>query len=291
MRIIPIPVPPDCDGMTVRAFVRSHLGLSSRVLTKQKHHENGLLRDGQPCRSIDVLHAGDIFTINIPEDPAVYEARNIPIDILYEDDDYLVVNKPPKMPVHPSPGHARDSLLNAAAYHYQLKGAHTSFRPLYRLDRDTSGILIAAKHRLAVSSAVLHKYYYAVCEGELKGSGTVDLPIRRIESSKITREVGGNRHAVTHWKAVGHDRGHTLLKIRLETGRTHQIRVHLSHIGFPLAGDDLYGGSLNRIKRQALHLAEVQLTCEIVGMNRTLKAKLPEDIRESFPAFCEREGI
>jgi len=288
MRIISIPVPPDCDGMTVRAFVRSHLGLSARVLTKQKHHENGLLRGGQPCRSIDVLYAGDIFTINIPEEPAAYEAHDIPTDILYEDDDYLVVDKSPRMPVHPSPGHDRDSLLNAVAYHYQLKGAHTSFRPLYRLDRDTSGILIAAKHRLAVSSAVLQKYYSAVCEGELKGNGTVDLPIRRTENSKIKREVGGNRRAVTHWKALGYDRGHTLLKIHLETGRTHQIRVHLSHIGFPLAGDDLYGGSRNRIKRQALHLAEVQLTCGVVGMNQTFKAELPEDIRMSFPDFRGR---
>lgn len=288
MRCIPIPVPPDCDGMTVRAFVRSHLGLSARVLVKQKHHENGLQCNGYPCRSIDVLHAGDVFTICIPEDAAAYEARNIPIDILYEDDDYLVVNKPPQMPVHPSPGHDSDSVLNAVAYHYQMKGMHTSFRPLYRLDRDTSGILIAAKHRLAVSSAVLQKYYYAVCEGILEGCGTIDLPIRRTEDSKITRETGGNKQAVTHWETRCRDRGHTLLRIHLETGRTHQIRVHLSHIGFPLAGDDLYGGTLNHIARQALHLAEVRLSCEILGMSRTFKAELPEDIKTSFPAFCER---
>lgn len=288
MRIISIPVPPDCDGMTVRTFVRSHLGLSARVLTKQKHQKNGLLLGGEPCRSVDILHAGDIFTIRIPGDPTVYEARNISIDILYEDDDYLVVDKPPMMPVHPSPGHDSDSILNAVAYHYQLKDAQTSFRPLYRLDRNTSGILIAGKHRLAVSSAVLQKSYYAVCEGELEGSGTIDLPIQRMDHSKITRKVGGNKRAVTHWKALTYDLGHTLLKIHLETGRTHQIRVHLSHIGFPLAGDDLYGGSLNRIKRQALHLAEVQLTCKIVGMDRTFIAELPEDIRKSFPEFCER---
>lgn len=288
MRTIPIPVPAECDGMTVRSFTRSHLGLSARVLTKQKHHENGLLCNGEPCRSIDILHTGDIFTIRIPEDSAVYEASDLSIDILYEDGDYLVVNKPPGMPVHPSPGHDRDSLLNAVAYHYQMKGEKTSFRPLYRLDRDTSGILIAAKHRLAVSSAVLRKYYYAVCQGRLRGSGTVDLPIRRMADSRITREVGGDKQSVTHWEALKQDQVHTLLKIHLETGRTHQIRVHLAHIGYPLAGDDLYGGSLDKIKRQALHLAEVRLACEILGIKETFKAELPEDIGVSFPAFRER---
>lgn len=288
MRCIPVPVPQNCDGMTVRAFVRSYLGLSARVLTKQKHHENGLQCNGRPCRSIDTLHAGDLFTICIPQDTSVYKARNIPIDVLYEDEDYLVIDKPPHMPVHPSPGHDCDSVLNAAAYHYQAKGERTSFRPLYRLDRDTSGILVAAKHRLAVSSAVLQKYYYAVCEGMLEGSGTVDLPIRRTSDSKITREVGPGKRAVTHWKALKQDRRHTLLKIHLETGRTHQIRVHLSHIGFPLAGDDLYGGSLHPITRQALHLAEVRLSCKVLGIHTTFMSELPEDIKGSFPAFCER---
>ena len=178
----------------------------------------------------------------------------------------------------------RDSLLNRVAFHYQRTGQAPAFRPLYRLDKDTSGILLVGKHRAAVSSAQVEKTYYAVCQGELSGDGTVEAPIALEPGSKIRRccrEDG--QPAVTHWQVLASQEGHTLLRLRLETGRTHQIRVHMAHLGHPLAGDDLYGGSRQRLCRQALHCGELSLVCKPLGAGLRLAAPFPEDMAAAFP--------
>ena len=140
-RVLQFKVPPEWEGRTVKDFARQYLGLSSRSFVKQKHLPNGLLRNGNPCRSIDVLSGGDVLTLNLPEENPVYQPVAGPLDILWEDEDYLVVAKPPGMPVHPSPGHDRDSLLNRVAYYCQEKGQQYAFRPLYRLDRTPAALL------------------------------------------------------------------------------------------------------------------------------------------------------
>ena len=189
------------------------------------------------------------------------------------------------MPIHPSPGHDRDSLLNRVAYYYGKTGQTPAFRPLYRLDRDTSGLVAVGKHRLAVSSAQQEKAYLAVCEGVLSGCGTVDVPIGLEVGSKIKRCCGteGAQPAVTHWRAIAQREGHTLLELRLETGRTHQIRVHMAFLGHPLAGDDLYGGSCTCIARQALHCGRLLLSSRALQVSRLFSAPFPGDLLQSFP--------
>ena len=162
-------VPPQWDGRPVKEFLRRGLGLSTRVLVKQKQADHGLLRNGAPCRSVDLLFAGDRLELRLPEETAAYQPVEGPLAILWEDQDYLVVDKPPQMPVHPSPGHDCDSLLNRVASYYQKTHQSPAFRPLYRLDRDTSGAIAIGKHRVAASAARVEKRYYAVCQGELSG--------------------------------------------------------------------------------------------------------------------------
>jgi len=283
MRVLKYSVPSESDGVSVRDFARKTLGFSARMLTKQKHLANGILKNGLPCRSVDILRAGDVLAFTLPEEENAYSAVPVSLSILWETEDYLAVDKPPGMPVHPSPGHDKDSLLNAAAYYYKKTEQSCLFRPLYRLDRDTSGIVLLGKHRAAVSSANIEKRYFAVCEGVLSGSGTVDAPIGLKEGSKIVRECGHGETAVTHWRAVASAEGHTLLSCKLETGRTHQIRVHMSHIGHPLAGDDLYGGRREVIGRQALHCSRIHVSCMALSIDTQLFSEFPPDIRAAFP--------
>lgn len=292
MHVLEYSVLPEFDGISVQRYVRGVLGFSARMLTKQKHLENGLLKNGWPCRSVDILRTGDRLSLTLPEEQGVYPAVSIPITVLFETEDHLAVDKPAGMPVHPSPGHDLDSLLNAAAFYFQETGQNCLFRPLYRLDKDTSGVVLLGKHRAAVSSAQVEKRYFAVCEGKLSGSGTVELPIGLKEGSKIVRECGHGEAAVTLWRAIASSDDHTLLSIKLETGRTHQIRTHLSHEGYPLAGDDLYGGSRKLIGRQALHCGWVHLSGSAFSVDTQLISEFPPDIRAAFPWLPEvRECI
>lgn len=271
------------DGISVKTYARSILKLSARVLIKQKYSADGLQINGNRCKTIDILKKGDVFSIHIPDEAGDYEPADLPFPVIYEDEDYIAVNKPAGMPVHPSAGHDRDSLLNAAAQYFAVTGRTIRFRPLYRLDKDTSGIVLIGKNRLAVSSAALEKTYYAVCEGVLVGSGEINAPIGMKEGSIIEREVGHGQPAVTKWQALCGDAHHTLLKVGLCTGRTHQIRVHMAHIGHPLAGDDLYGGSRTQINRQALHCGVLHLRCDVLRVKKKLTAEIPGDIINAFP--------
>lgn len=284
-RTLSYAIPPEWQGRPVKDFLRRQLGLSARALAELKRLEGGLTLNGKPCRSVDLLPAGGVLELRLPAENVFYEAVAGPLSILYEDEDYLIVDKPPGMPIHPSPGHDRDSLLNRVAYYYGKTGQTPAFRPLYRLDRDTSGLVAVGKHRLAVSSAQQEKRYLAVCEGFLSGCGTVDVPIGLEVGSKIKRCCGteGAQPAVTHWRAIAQREGHTLLELRLETGRTHQIRVHMAFLGHPLAGDDLYGGSCTRIARQALHCGRLLLSSRALQVSRLFSAPFPGDLLQSFP--------
>lgn len=289
-RLLEYLISPECGGLTVKDFSKKRLDFSTRVLAELKR-EDGILKNGASCRVTEKLLAGDRLAFRLPEEQKEYPAAPLPLKILFENEDYLIVDKPPAMPIHPSPGHDKDSLLNAAAFHYQETGQSCLFRPLYRLDRDTGGVIAVGKHRLAVSAARVEKRYYAVCQGLLSGEGTIDLPIDLRPGSKIVRECGSGAPAVTHWKAIRSENGCTLLSLRLETGRTHQIRAHLSTVGHPLAGDDLYGGSRELIGRQALHCGWVRLRCPALGMDRDFIADFPLDFRAAFPSLPELKTI
>lgn len=283
MRVLQYKIPPDWDGSTVEAFAKRKLGFSHRMLVNQKHNKEGILRNGLPCRTVDLLREGDILSFTLPEEQGRYAAKESDLFVIWENEDFLIVDKPSDMPVHPSPGHDRDSLLNAVTYYYEKTGQRLLFRPLYRLDKDTSGLVVLGKHRAAVSSSQIRKTYFGVCQGSLKGSGTVDIPIGLGEESKIVRVCGRGDPAVTHWQALKETQGHTLLAFQLETGRTHQIRAHMAYLGHPLAGDDLYGGSLKVTKRQALHCGVLSLSCEALEVNRSFTSEFPQDMRNAFP--------
>lgn len=279
MRIIEFIIEDKDDGREIRDFLRN-FGVSSALLTKLKSTENGITKNSDFARAIDRIHTGDRLKISIENSgkmPAASDGNGV--GILYNDEDLLVLDKPPYMPVHESRNHRGDTLSNAAA---KYMDSDTAFRAVFRLDRDTSGAVVIAKNELAACKLAgkIKKDYYAVCQGTMTGEGTIDLPIRRVRESIIERGVfpDGER-AVTHWKAVKSTDNRTLLKINLETGRTHQIRVHFAHLGHPLLGDTLYGGECDEISRQALHCKTVYFTHPITEEYIVIDSKFPDDFK------------
>lgn len=279
MRIIEFKITEKDNQKAIRDFLRE-FGVSSSLLKKLKHTENGITLNGKFAKSIELLSTGDILKISIEnsgEMPKRLENSNV--QVCYNDEDIIVLNKPPYMPVHESRNHRGDTLANVAACYMEKD---TAFRAVYRLDRDTSGLVVIAKNELAACKLAgkVKKSYYAVCQGILTGEGTIDLPIRRIEESIIVRGVfDDGERAVTHWKAVKSFNDKTLLCINLETGKTHQIRVHFSHLGYPLLGDSLYGGDCNEINRQALHCKTISFIHPVTGQNITVDSDFPDDIK------------
>lgn len=279
MRIIEFKITEKDNQKAIRDFLRE-FGVSSSLLKKLKHTENGITLNGKFAKSIELLSTGDILKISIEnsgEMPKRLENSNV--QVCYNDEDIIVLNKPPYMPVHESRNHRGDTLANVAACYMEKD---TAFRAVYRLDRDTSGLVLIAKNELAACKLAgkVKKSYYAVCQGILTGEGTIDLPIRRIEESIIVRGVfDDGERAVTHWKAVKSFNDKTLLCINLETGKTHQIRVHFSHLGYPLLGDSLYGGDCTEINRQALHCKTISFIHPVTGQNITVDSDFPDDIK------------
>ena len=268
------------DNRLVKEFLRRECDVSSSLLTKLKQTENGITCRGEHIRAVDILKTGDEIVIELPDDENDIIPVKLPIKILYEDEHIIVFDKDAFMAVHPVHGHIDDTLANAAAYYAKLHGEVWTFRAINRLDRDTTGVLLAAKNSYAAAKLPksVKKKYVAVCEGILSSSGTVDKAIRIKEGHSIQREVGeGGVRAVTHYKPIMWGRNHTLVEFELETGRTHQIRVHMSYLGYPLAGDDMYGGSLSFINRQALHCAQVSFLHPISGEVLKICSDLPRD--------------
>ena len=276
MRKIDFEISAADDGRRIKDYLRD-FGVSSALLTKLKQTENGITVNGTFARAIDVLHARDILSISVENKGHMPARLDIRLDILYEDEDLIAVNKPPFMPVHESRNHIGDTLSNAIAAHIK---DDTAFRAVYRLDRDTSGIVLIAKNSLAASklSGRVKKDYYAIVKGEITESGVIDAPIARLDSSIIKRCVDkSGERAVTHYTPIKTKNGLTLLKINLETGRTHQIRVHFSHMGFPLLGDTLYGGDDERLNRQALHCKDICFIHPITETAIHISCPFPND--------------
>lgn len=239
----------------------------------------GMTRNGELCRSVDTLHSGDRICLHIPETEGCRPEPNgeLIIPSVYEDEDIIVFDKPAGVPVHQSHGHYGDCLANAFAARFP----DAAFRAVNRLDKDTSGLCLAAKSRIGanISPENISKVYYAVCCGKVSEPLRIDMPIGREDGSAIKRTVrrDGKRAVTNAYPVSGNDR-YTLLRVIIETGRTHQIRVHMSFMGYPLAGDSLYGGDCDHIGRQALHCKEMTLIHPVSGRELSFFSRLPEDM-------------
>lgn len=279
-------------GTTVLDFLRKK-GFSRHILSSMKADKEALTRNGQRIGGREQLLAGDYFRVRLLEtvDSDGIIPVSMPLSILYEDEDILVINKPADMPVHPSIGNYTNTLANGVAAYLDAKDEHSPFRCINRLDRDTSGALILAKN--AFSAAVLstqmrnrqiRRTYLAVVEGITPPNGTISAPISRVDDSVIERHVDFLRGepAVTHYERLEVKNEHSLLEIHLETGRTHQIRVHMGYIGHPLPADYLYHPVYDCFKRQPLHSLQLEFRHPVTDKSMCLLAPVPEDMCNAF---------
>lgn len=275
-------VPARFDGQTMQNFLRQQCGLSWRMVVKLKRVENGITVDGKPYRTIDRVKEGDVVTVIMPTDQPRIEGMDVDFGVCFEDDHLLIVDKPPFLAVHPSAGKTDPTLANGVVGYFEKKGEPLSFRPISRLDRNTSGLLPVAKssHLAFALTGQIQKTYLAIVCGRLEGEGYINEPIRIKEGCCITREVGeGGKESRTRFRSIAASDRFSLLEIQLETGRTHQIRVHLSWLGHPLAGDTMYGED-ETLSRHALHCTRLQFTHPVTGEQMDLNSPLPKDMKE-----------
>lgn len=278
------------EGRTVERFLRMQ-GFSRHLLIQTKYTEHGLLLDGIPVHTNVKIKAGQCLSaaiVNGPHNEHMQPVK-LPLSIVYEDEDIIVINKPAGMPVHPSQGHYDDTASNALAYYFAEQGEPFVARSIGRLDRDTSGLVLFARHELSACILAehmrkrdIHREYRAICTGILPESGVINAPIARAHSSTIERIVDTERGetAVTHYQRIAVKNGFSLAAVRLETGRTHQIRVHMKHIGHPLPGDFLYNPDYTVIQRQALHSYHLAFCHPITRKSMTFTAPIPQDMRD-----------
>ena len=245
------------EGLKIIDVLATTMHISSRLIRKCKNHNHILLN--KSSGSVNrLVREGDIISMVLDHDENTFDPNPIPVQILYEDCDMLVVNKPPFLVVHPTKGHPEGTLANALSNHQYQMGHNYKIRFINRLDRDTSGLVLIAKNAYAqqivseqMQADLVDKYYMALVEGVLEtDSGTIDLPIERAEALDIKRIViDTGLPSVTHYEVIERFKEHTFIRIKLETGRTHQIRVHFSHIGHAVLGDVLYGSESPWIDR------------------------------------------
>lgn len=284
MRTINYTVPSEFDGKKLLSFLKGSLKLSSKLIRSLKTVPNGMLFNGEHIRTIDPIYTGGVVTINIPDDARTSIAGGPDPEVIFEDDDLLIVNKPAMLPIHESHNHQGDTLANCVAGYLSRRGKACTFRAIGRLDKGTSGLVVCALNSYAAArlSGNISKTYLAIATGDYEGSGTIDAPIYRPDPMKTLRTVDprGDR-AVTHWTAVKRGDGLTLLRIRLETGRTHQIRVHFAHLGTPLLGDRMYGTAEEQVGHQSLHCAEIVLTHPVTGERVECTAPMPNEMEKA----------
>lgn len=279
------------DGRKIREYLKEKLGLSSRLI-RSASVDKRIFVNNKAVKMNYILNANDNILIDLmKEETQNIDPENIPIDVVYEDEDIIVVNKGPNMVVHPTKRHQSGTLANALMYYFKESNQKCIVRLVSRLDMDTSGLIIIGKNQYAhmelskeMTLNNIEKRYLAVVHGHMENTeGTIDLPIYRPEEEGTIRRVVDERgqRSITHYKVVERYKDSDLVECLLETGRTHQIRVHLSHLGHPIWGDTLYGEEDDNeiISRQALHAYGLDFKSPRTKKELSLRANLPEDIQ------------
>ncbi len=282
-------------GLSIKEILIDELGFSKRAIAALKARPDGILLNGKHATVRAKVNEGDVLIINC-EDMGSNEEKLVPSstlpDIIYEDEHIVAVNKPPFMPTHQSQGHFYDTLANSLAYYYSKEGRPFVFRSVNRLDRNTSGVVLVAKSRIAAAKLSeemkrdgIKKSYIAILDGTLEHNlGTIETYIRRAQKSIILREVCGEcedgKIAITNYRVLARANGLTLVEAEPRTGRTHQLRVHFSHLGAPILGDDLYGSASPLIERHALHARKLNFVHPDSRKVISIQADLPSDMRE-----------
>ncbi|MCI2056998.1 MAG: RluA family pseudouridine synthase [Oscillibacter sp.] len=305
METLNLQVPAEAAGTRADVFLASALEHTTRSAAARLLEDGRVTISGKPVAKNYKLSGGETLTVILP-DPEPTEAlpENISLDIVYEDDDVIVVNKPKGLVVHPAPGHPDGTLVNALLYHCgaSLSGIGGVLRPgiVHRIDRDTSGLIIAAKNDFAhqklsaqLADHTLARTYECVVVGNLKeDSGTVDAPIARCPADrKKMAVVAGGRRAVTHWAVVARYPGFAHVRCQLETGRTHQIRVHMAYLGHPILGDTVYGAKkpVSGLQGQCLHAVGLKFIHPRTGKLVELSCPLPEEFRDMLAKLARRK--
>ncbi|MBQ3378444.1 MAG: RluA family pseudouridine synthase [Clostridia bacterium] len=296
-RTVSLVIDDSLSGHEIKYILKTKLFMSARLISKLKNREDGILLNGEKAYVVKKVEAGDVLTLKI-SDQSERSQNIVPvkgsIDIVYEDDDILLVNKSAGVPTHPSQDHFYDTLANHTAYYYMTKGLSFTFRPINRLDKNTSGLMLVAKNsyahdmaaRLHKEGAIIRKYL-AIADGMIaEDSGSVEAPIARAGESVIKREVNiCGQYARTDFRVLERFSGATLLEVTPKTGRTHQIRVHMAHIGHPLTGDFLYGKDCGIIARHALHSYKIEFTHPVSGRQLKFECDMPDDMKRAIKYF------
>lgn len=282
---------------TIEQFLKAQ-GFPHQAIVQLKKTNEGILRNGVWAYVTEKLSTSDTLELHLVEDDTdtSIEAIKTDLSIVYEDEDLLIINKPANMPIHPSMNHHEGTLANGLMHYFKSKSENFTFRCINRLDRDTSGLTIVAKHLLSagilsrdVSTRTIFRTYYAIVEGLIEDRGTIDAPIGRVDGSTIERHVdfATGERAITHYKRLSYDadKNLSLVELHLETGRTHQIRVHMRYIGHPIIGDFLYNPNYTFCQRQALHSASLDFTHPITKEKMHFASPLPEDLKCIFQDF------
>jgi len=295
-RTINYDIPTEYKGRRLTGFLKQ-TGYPEGILTRLRKEEGNLLINGEIVHMNHILlinNEHEILTVVIHEEDTSEKIPpiNLPLSIVYEDEDLLVINKPAFMPTHPSLNNYENTLANAVAYYFEKKNEPFVFRCINRLDRDTTGLTILAKHYLSAGILSqdmqfrrIHREYTALVEGSFeKETGIIDYPIGRCDDSLITRQIDfeNGERAVTHYRVCDYfpSNNLSLVKLSLDTGRTHQIRVHMSAIGHPLAGDFLYNPGNTLLNRQALHAGHLDFIHPITGLSLSFDEGLPDDMKQ-----------
>lgn len=286
-RVLEYEIPSEYDGANITTVLKQHFKISTNLIKDLKKYKEGIQVNGEHKRVVDFVAKGDILKITIRDTASEnIVPTDIPLDIVYEDEDVLVINKLPNMPTHPSMGNYENSLANGVMYYYKSKGEERVFRAVNRLDKDTSGLMAVAKNsyihaRLGeeIQKKELKRKYMCIVCGDVEHDGTVDAPIRRADGSVINRIVAPDgQRAVTHYRVIKRYGEYTLLEMKLETGRTHQIRVHMAYIGHPVAGDPIYGPqkTITSLHGQCLHARVIGFHHPRTGVYMEFSSELPD---------------